>query len=364
MDLSQRQVLAEAVGKVRGRIERLRERGESVTEQDTKRILIEPVLAALGWRLEDLDDVRSEYRRKPQDNPVDYALLVYGEPCLFVEAKTLSNVLDRRKCASQVLGYASVVGVGWCLVTNGDEYRLYNSHASVDVEEKLFRTVRLSDAGQQEECLETLGLLAKDQMGEKALEILWKGEFIDRKVKAAVTELFCGDESSFARLVHKKTSDLTSGEVKESLKRAKLSVDFPSISAVLPHASAVERSLVVPAPPKARLTADGGRVKMADLVAAGLIQPPLVLETTYKKVRLEAIVDTSGAVVFAGQPYDTPSLAGGAARGSVVGSPLGGPYPATNGWRFWQFRDPGSGELREVDELRQRYLAASGQRSQ
>ena len=56
MDGSGRQALAETVSRVRARIQQLRERGDSVTEQDTKRILIEPVLAALGWRLEELDD--------------------------------------------------------------------------------------------------------------------------------------------------------------------------------------------------------------------------------------------------------------------------------------------------------------------
>jgi type I site-specific restriction endonuclease len=126
--------------------------------QDTKAILIDPVLAALGWRLDELGDVRREYRAKPQDNPVDYALLVFAQPRLFVEAKALSTSLDR-KCASQVLGYASVVGVGWCLLTNGDEYRLCNSHAKVDVDEKLLRTVRLSDPAQAELCIETLELI-------------------------------------------------------------------------------------------------------------------------------------------------------------------------------------------------------------
>jgi hypothetical protein len=99
MDFSSRRALGETLGKARSRIEQLKGRGENITEQDTKRILIEPVLSALGWSLDDLDDVRSEYRHKPQDNPVDYALFVFGKPCLFLEAKALSNSLDHHKCA-------------------------------------------------------------------------------------------------------------------------------------------------------------------------------------------------------------------------------------------------------------------------
>ena len=160
-----RAALTETLTKVRGRIEQLRARGDRVSEQDTKAILIEPLLAALGWRLNDLDEVRREYRAKSQDNPVDYALLVFGQARLFVEAKAYSSALNR-KCASQVMGYAAVVGVGWCLLTNGDEYRLYNSYAKVDVDAKLFRTVRLRDPEQTDLCVETLALCARERIGE------------------------------------------------------------------------------------------------------------------------------------------------------------------------------------------------------
>ena len=128
--------LHETLTKVRARIVELSDHDDRIGEEETKAILIDPVLTALGWRVDELQDVRREYRAKSQDNPVDYALLAFGKPRLFVEAKALSSALDR-KSASQLLGYAAVVGVGWCLLTNGDEYRLYNSHASVDVDEKL-----------------------------------------------------------------------------------------------------------------------------------------------------------------------------------------------------------------------------------
>ena len=128
MEVSKSQLLSQAVAKVRRRIRDIKERGEDIGEQDTKAILIEPILSALGWYLEELEEVRREYRRKPQDNPADYALFALRKPRLFIEAKALGTLLDQRKCARQVLGYASVVGVGWCVVTNGEEYRLYNSH--------------------------------------------------------------------------------------------------------------------------------------------------------------------------------------------------------------------------------------------
>ena len=61
------------------------DRGQVIGESNTKSVLIEPVLRALGWDIGDLDEVRREFKRKPSDNPVDYALLL-RTPKLFVEA--------------------------------------------------------------------------------------------------------------------------------------------------------------------------------------------------------------------------------------------------------------------------------------
>ena len=124
--------LASVLTTVRERIERARDRGDRLGEQNTKATLIEPVLAALGWRLDNIDDVYREYRSKPQDNPVDYGLFIHRSPRFFIEAKALEKDPADRKWIGQTLSYATMVGVEWCVLTNGDEYRLYNAHAPVD----------------------------------------------------------------------------------------------------------------------------------------------------------------------------------------------------------------------------------------
>ena len=364
MDVSQSRALSEAVAKVRSRIVEIRARGESIGEQDTKAILIEPVLAALGWRLDELDEVRREYKRKTQDNPVDYALFVLRKPRLFIEAKSLDTSLDHRKCARQVLGYASVVGVGWCVVTNGEEYRLYNSHAAVDVEDKLFRSVRLSDESQTDYALETLGLLDKDTLGENLLETLWKSQFVDRRVKAALEDVFLGEDPGLTRIIRKRLPELAPGEIRDSLRRATVRVEFP----VLNTASATRSRQIAE---QTHAPSDEGEKKstrspvmvgvtISDLIAAGLISPPLRLERTYKGVQLEATIEQDGKVRFEQSTYDSLSMAGGMARKSVVGAPEGRDYPQTNGWTFWQYRNAETGTLHPIDELRQQYLEQRG----
>lgn len=358
---SGQQVLADAVAAVRSRIEKLRERGGRIGEQDTKAILIEPVLAALGWDLAELDDVRREYRHKRQDNPVDYALLIYGKPCLFVEAKAYGSTLDR-KCALQVLGYASAVGVAWCLVTDGDEYQLYNSGAAVDLEEKLFRSLRLSDE-KGVSCLETLALLAKERMGETELDALWKSQFVDRRVGATLEMLFGGEDEGLARLVHKRSSELGLAEVRDSLRRASVQVHFPQVTPAR-ATSEPKQSQVTPQDelPATEAAARRG-VEIADLIAAGLIVPPLRLERRYKGVELQASIEADGTVRWQGSASDSLSAAAGMARASVIGTLEGGKYPATNGWTFWQYRDARDGVLHPLAELRERYRQSSIQPS-
>jgi predicted type IV restriction endonuclease len=99
-----------ALRQIADRIPRLRAQGSRVSEQDTKRILITPAIAALGWDTYDIDEVRNEYRHNTADNPVDYALFLNRSPVLFVEAKPLGHSLDDRKWVVQRLGVAHLQG--------------------------------------------------------------------------------------------------------------------------------------------------------------------------------------------------------------------------------------------------------------
>ena len=111
---------ADATGVVRKRIQQIRDRKEIIGEQNTKAALIDPILIALGWDLQEIDEVRREYRRKPQDNPVDYALFLNRTECLFIEAKSLEKDLNDRKWISQNLASRR---------TPGSRYRLHAGSA-------------------------------------------------------------------------------------------------------------------------------------------------------------------------------------------------------------------------------------------
>ncbi len=201
-------------------------RDKAMNEQNTKTALVDPVLRALGWEVGNLDEVSQEYRRKPQDKPVDYALFLLRTPKLFVEAKALGQNLDDRKWAGQIMGYAAVAGVKWTVITNGDEYRIYNACVDVPVEEKLFRGVRISDVHATPD--ETLALLSKERIRDNDIEVLWKAHFVDRQVRQALDELIAAEaDLSLIRLLKRKVRELSPKDIRASLGRVRVRFDFP-----------------------------------------------------------------------------------------------------------------------------------------
>jgi len=337
--------LSEALEKVRRKITRYR--GQQVNEQNTKAALVQPVLRALGWDVEDIEEVQREYKRKPRDKPVDYALLVMRTPRLFVEAKALGQELSDRKWAGQILGYATVAVVEWVVLTNGDEYRIYNACAAVPVEEKLFRAVRLTDADSPAE--ETLVLLSKERISGNEIERLWNAHFVDRQVRAVLERMFSADpDPSLVRLVKKRLNELSVKDVRDSLRRVQVQLDFPMEPGVVTAAGARAR----PVRPAQRPSPKMLGVSLGDVIGAGILKPPLRLTRSFKGRDLEAELLADGKVKFQGKDYDSCSKAAAVARSAILGRPMN-----ANGWRFWQYHDE-QGNLVYLDAARQRFLKA------
>jgi hypothetical protein len=229
------------------RLDRYRRPSQRVGESNTKAGLIEPIIAALGWDVLDPDEVHREYRRRAADNPVDYALLLSRTPRLFIEAKGLGENINDPKWANQTISYAAVAGVEWVALTDGAEWQVYNAHAPVPVEQKLFRSVRVAE--DLDAAFELLALLSKDNMRDNRIQELWRGFFVDRQVYAALDELFNAGEPArdLVALVAKRVPGLSRADVRASLVRARVAFDFPTPS--LPMTSVAPGTRATPSPP-------------------------------------------------------------------------------------------------------------------
>jgi predicted type IV restriction endonuclease len=343
-----------------------RYRAQKLGEQNTKATLIDPVIRELGWNVEDVEEVQREYRHRSRDKPVDYALLVLGVPSLFIEAKGLGENLGDRRWASQVVSYASVAGVAWVVLTDGDEYRIYNAHAPVDVDEKLFRTVRLSE--DVERAADTLELLSKGQLRGHTLEALWRAQAAERKLKHTVESFFSPEPARWlvSRLA-RSIEGLSESEIRGALARAHVDLTFTPAQTEARARDAAPAadgsSSKQPAKRRDAKTAAGARqsrpdlkVSLADLLRAGVIEAPLELTRTYLGRQLTARIEADGRVECQGQLFDSVSMAAGVARASLRGAPAGRRYLPTNGWTFWRFQDE-DGQLVELEMLRKRYIA-------
>jgi Type I restriction enzyme R protein N terminus (HSDR_N) len=346
-----------ALATVRDRIAKYQR--QSIGEQDTKAALIVPVLRALGWDTEDLEDVKLEYKRLASDNPVDYALFLLREPRLFIEAKALGVHVDDHKWTSQILAYATVAGVEWVVLTDGNEWRIYNSHATVPVERKLFRVVRVADPDTRPG--ETLRLLAKGQMADHLIDVLWKSDFVDRQIKDALVGLFGPEpDSGLVRLIRGKAESLSPAEIRSSLGRLRTTFDFPvaSLPTVGPvlakETKPVEGESVPVQPPATGKMGEGTPwrgVSLGQLISSGIMRLPFEIEHNFRGTNVSARIEAADRIVFAGAVCDSLSMAGGMARTSVSGPYPGRDYPQTNGWTFWEYRSP-DGTRHPLDDLR------------
>lgn len=155
------------------------QRSGHLNEANTRSSLIDPVLDALGWNTRDHREVDREHAIGA-GSKVDYALMVGGRPVVLVEAKPVGARLDQ--ALVQTIGYGGAVVVRWVVLSNGDEYRIYDVDASGGHAEKLVATTRLSDGPEAEQ---VLALLGRDAVPH-ALE----GYVAHRAVRSAVESLF------------------------------------------------------------------------------------------------------------------------------------------------------------------------------
>ena len=83
--------------------------------------------------------------------------------------------LDNPRWAKQLTGYALTTGVRWAVLTNGDEYRVYNAYGA-PIADKLLHTVRLSD--QDPRAAEMLSLRPR-AVRDNRLDERWQVEHTD-----------------------------------------------------------------------------------------------------------------------------------------------------------------------------------------
>lgn len=186
-------------------------RKQALNEASTRKILIDPVLEALGWDLCDTSLVQLEYTTV-DGKSADYAMKNNGKPVLLVEAKALDDPLNDVKAITQVVGYAANAGVEWCVLTNGDQWKVYCPLEKCDAKNKMLFEVRLGSEGDRslttEEVARLLWPLSLGEVAQGALRILHHRVFMEGMVRKALNTLMSDPPPVLIRLVRKAGGDL------------------------------------------------------------------------------------------------------------------------------------------------------------
>lgn len=108
-------------------------------ETRTRQLLIDPLLSAMGWDVQNPKKVRLENPLQAPGGTIraDYVLLnANGNDLAAIEAKKLGARLDD-KVTNQVFSYADEKNCQYMIVTDGDKWRIYNCHKNAARSEKL-----------------------------------------------------------------------------------------------------------------------------------------------------------------------------------------------------------------------------------
>lgn len=205
-------------------------------ETNTRVLLIDPMLSALGWDTLDPKIVAREYQVF-DGSRVDYALRLSGKPVLFVEAKALGNCLTKPKLVAQIVNYANNHGVIWCALTNGLRWRVFKANEPVPMDEKLVFEVDLTAYG--EGSLQSLqipwlmGLLSIESIEKTRINQFWT----DCRVRSMIEELFIEPSSEFLQFIRNTLLNLeislSEETITDSLERLG-KPDFPHVARAQP----------------------------------------------------------------------------------------------------------------------------------
>ena len=100
-------------------------KAKTYTEEDTKKGFIVPLFSALGWDMEDRNEVTSE--EHISGDRVDYGFYVNGRPKFYLEAKPFKADLNNAKYARQAIKYSWNKGVTWAVLTDFESIKVFNA---------------------------------------------------------------------------------------------------------------------------------------------------------------------------------------------------------------------------------------------
>jgi len=193
---------------------------KSYNEEMTKKDFILPLFRALGWDIENGDEVTAE--EKVSRGRVDYAFRIGGIPKLFIEAKAIKVDLDRVEFAEQAINYAWHKGATWAILTDFEGVKVFNAEwKSVNPLQNMFFSISYH---QFLDRFDQLLLLSRESL-ENGLIDKEAEKWGKKAKKVPVDKQLLSDMTKFRELLtknilkHNSEKSLTGDELDEAVQR-------------------------------------------------------------------------------------------------------------------------------------------------
>jgi hypothetical protein len=207
----------EEIQRIINKYEKLKSEGKikQYNEEATKQGFILPLFHALGWEVEDTEEVYPE--SKVSKGRVDYSFKSGGITKFFLEAKKLSENLDDSRWSSQAISYAWHKGVAWSVLCDFEGLKVFNAEYKIDnpVLFDLTYDKYLSN-------FEQLWLLSKESFLNKSIDLeaeKWKKKPKREKIDKALFEDLTKWRNSLLSSIRKSDSSITEEQADEAIQR-------------------------------------------------------------------------------------------------------------------------------------------------
>lgn len=193
---------------------------KSYNEEMTKKDLILPLFRALGWDMENSNEVSAE--EHVSKGRVDYSFRINGIPKFFLEAKAMKEDLGKLAFIEQAINYSYHKGCTWAVLTDFEEIKIYNAEWKTSgAFQNHLKTIKCSEFIDR---FEELWLLSRGSFEQGLLDK--EAEKWGKKTKkTSIDKQLLSDFTRFRELLSKDvlklnvSKNLTEEELDESIQR-------------------------------------------------------------------------------------------------------------------------------------------------
>ncbi len=189
-------------------------------EEETKKSFIQPLFSALGWNMEDSEEVSAEEIVK--NKRADYAFKIEGIPKFFLEAKSLKEEdIINLNYVEQAIDYAWMKSCTWAILTNFRTLVVYNAEQKSS-DPRMNRFLIFIDPKEYLEKINQLMLLSKESIKRGELDERAE-EFGKKELKRPIDAVLLDDITYFREILYnnikKLNQNLNNEDIEESIQR-------------------------------------------------------------------------------------------------------------------------------------------------